>query len=301
MTTSYISELMTTIDLEVNHFTFDAYHAVVSAMFPTLTILLVLYFAGLGWLVIRGLIPITPMTVGWHMLKASLVFLLATHWSYFSLYIVDVFTHGPDRLLGPLLNNATANGTNSSTETITAGISHFWQTGNNVFANLWRVSGTDFLLGTLFGFAGYAVVTSVTAIALFYIMMSKIALSVLLVLAPLILPLFLWENTRAVVNGWLRLLIKWGITPLFIYVFLTLYLNLLQNQVNSMANATPIPTTASISIFILLGLVVIGTLIQGAKMATGIASQVNIGDLRSQSLFEIPAMVVKTWRQGGGR
>lgn len=294
---NFINELITTIDLQIKHFTFDAYHAVVGSLFPTLTILLILYFAGLGWLVIRGLIPLTPLAVGWHMLKASAIFILATHWDYFSLYIVTIFTHAPDRLLATILPSAGWN--NYSIESIISGICHFWQTGNNVFANLWRISGTDFLLGTLFGFFGYAIVTAITAVALFYIVMAKIALSVLLILAPIILPLFLWDNTRAIFNGWLQLLVKWALTPLFTYVLLALCLNLLQKQIDTMVNATPSPTTASISIFILLGLIVIGTLLQGAKMATSIAAGLKIGNFQNLSMFEIPTMVIKTWRQRG--
>lgn len=295
---NFINDLITTVDSQVNHFTFDVYHSVVATIFPTLTILLILYFAGLGWLVIRALIPLTPMALAWHMLKAVIIFALATHWDYFSLFIVNVFTHGPDHLLGTILGSANTTGATTSSN-ITNSIAHFWQTANNVFANLWRSSGNDFLLGTIFGFIGYGAVIGVTAIMLFYILMSKLALSVLLVLAPVFLPLFLWENTRALFNGWLQLLVKWALTPLFAYVFIALFIDLMQTQVNTMAS-TAIPTTANISVFLLLTVIVIGILVQSVKMAAKIADNIHLVDARTQSSFGIPGLVVNTWRQRGG-
>lgn len=268
---NFITKLINTVDTHINHFTFDAYHAILITIYPSLIILLIIYFVTLGWLVMRGLIPLAPLSLGIHILKGSGIFILTMHWNYIAMEIVTLCSQLPDHLLTPLLRIE-----NNTPSDIIQGIANFWQQGNNLFTNVWRTSGNDFVLGILFGFLGYSVVTSITAIAIFYLLMAKIALSVLLILAPIFLFCFLWENTRTIFNGWLQLIIKWALTPLFIYVFLAFYLDLLMIQINTMEKALPIPTTASISMFILLGLIVISTLLQSAKMANTFATNLRI-------------------------
>jgi|GEM_PF-5605879 len=294
---NFVTELLNSVNTQVDHYTFDGYHAVVSLFAPMLTTLLVIYFAGLGWLVIRGLIPLTPLAVAWHMVKAAFVFAFALHWDYFSFFFQSFFIHGSDRLAGIMLASASQN---SDAATISQGLAHFWETGNNVFANVWRSSGADFLLGTIMGLLGFIAVTAVTAVALFYLLMSKIVLSVLLILAPLLFPLFLWTATRGVFNAWLQLLIQWAMTPLFLYAFLGLFLKPLQTQVTVMANAVNGPTTAGISAFILLAAIVMAVFIQAGIISRRLAHKVEIGDMGAAG-DSVPYVAFKALTQRGAQ
>lgn len=289
---NFVTTLLNTVDAEMSHYVFDTYHAVGASLSLTLSILLLIYFAGLGWMVIRGYIRLTPSAIAWHIFKACIIYILAIRWDYFSYYIVDVFTSMPDHLLGALL----AHTTNSAPVNITQALAEVWEKGNNIFVNVWQESGTTFWLGTLFGFLGYAAIMGLVAVPLFYITMSKIALGVLLVLAPLFLPLYLWESTRAIFNGWIRLLVKWALTPLFIFTFMSLYLTILQTQIDVMANVKTMPTTASISVLILLSIVMIATFFQAGKIATEIARGINLRDLRTPQ-FEVTGKVMKAFRE----
>lgn len=292
MTENTITNLSNMVDIQVDHYIFDAYHQVASSLSLTLTLLLVIYFAGLGWLVIRGLIPLTPLAIAWHMFRVALIWVLALHWDYFSNYVVNVFVHGTDRLVGAMLGGIKSQ---PSVQTITEGLAHLWQTGINVFSNVWRAAGPDFLLGNMMGFLGFGVVLIIIATALFYILMTKIALSVLLILAPLMMPLFLWEATRQVFYSWLQLLVKWAIVPLFIYTFVALYLDLLQSQINTMLE-TAAPTTASIATFALAGLIAIATFKQAGTMSSAIARRLSWEDKGSHQWLSIPSAAIKTWR-----
>lgn len=270
-----VTDLLSHVNTVLDHYAFDGYHAVAGALSLTLTTLLVIYFAGLGWLVIRGILPITPMVVGWHMVKAALVVTLALHWDYFSYFFVDFFTHGADRLIGVILS---AQKTPQDAASIVQNLDQIWETGSRIFADVWRASGTEFLLGTLMGLIGYAALTGMVSIAVFYLAMAKIALSALLMIAPMILPLYLWQPTRALFNGWLQLLTHWMITPLFVYVFLGIYLMLIQNQLNSMLKAVNGPTTASISGFVLMAIVVMATLRQANEIARHLTKKIALRD-----------------------
>jgi type IV secretion system protein VirB6 len=291
---SFIVDLIHTLDTQVDHYTFDGYHAVVGMFSTTIITLLVIYFAGLGWLVIRGLVPLTPLAVAWHMFKAAFIFALALHWDYFSYFFVHFFTHGTDRLVSVVLSAA---GETTDRVSIIQALSDIWEKGNNIFSGVWRMSGTDFTLGTLLGFLGVAVVTGMIAMALFYMIMSHLALSVLLVLAPIILPMFLWEPTRGVFNGWLRLLVQWMIAPIMIYAFIGLYLGLIEKQLELMAKMPEGPTTASILSFTLLGVLVMATFKQAGNMSREMAKKVAISDSGAPGDASIPAQVFKAWQQ----
>lgn len=293
---SFITTLIQSIDKSLDQYIFNGYHAIVSAVSTTVTTLLIIYFAGLGWLVIRGLVPLTPMALAWHMIKAAFILTIALKWDYFSYFIVTFFTHGMDRLTAAVL---TASNSSLNIDTITNGIAKIWQDGTNLFAGLWRASGPSFFLGDLVGVLGFVMVIAITAIPLFYILMSKVALSVLLILAPIIMPLFLWNATRGIFNGWLRLLVQWMLTPLLIYAFAGLYLTLILAQITQMTNAAEGPTTAGISAFILLGLIMMATFKQAGKMSRDLAQKIELKDVGG-SYFDIPARALKALRPTKG-
>lgn len=291
---SLITDLVDTVNVEVEHYVFDGYHAIVSLFSTTLTTLLIIYFAGLGWLIIRGLLPLAPLAIAWHMLKAAFIFTLALHWDYFSYFFVNFFMHGADRMISVMLTNS---GGSPEKMSLINGLSNVWEEGSNVFVNVLRVSGSDFMLGTLMGFLGCLIITGIVGVALFYIVMSKIALSVLLVLAPIILPMFLWGHTRGIFNSWLRLLVQWLITPVMIYAFVGLYLKLIQAQIDLMAKAPNGPTTAGVLAFTLVGVIAIATFKQAGNMSRDIAGGINLADLGTQTHSSIPGMAWRAWQE----
>lgn len=289
---NFVSNLLNNVDSQVNDYVFAGYHAVVNAFSLPLTTLFIIYFAGLGWLVIRALLPLTPMAVAWHMLKATFIFAFALHWDYFSYFFVAFFLHGIDRLLGAMLG-ALQNA--QSTTSITDGLVKVWETGTNVFANLWRAAGTDSMLATLLGLIGYLTVIGIVGMALFYIVTAKIAVSVLLVLAPVILPMYLWVGTRDIFNGWLQLLVQWLIAPLLLYMFAALFMQLLQTQIDMMAVNT---NTATISAFVLLGIIVMATFRQAGYISYRLAKKIHIGDNSAAGGVDtIPQQVFRALRK----
>lgn len=293
---NFVTELLNSVNQQVDHITFDGYHAISSMFSSTLTAMLVIYCAGLGWLVIRGLVPLTPMSAAWHIVKAAFIFTFALHWDYFSYFFQNFFLHGSDRLMGALLASTPGKGTDPAT--ITQSLALFWEAGNNIFAGVWRASGPDFLLGNIMGLLGFAGVTGMTAVALFYIVMSKIALSVLLILAPVILPMFLWSATRGIFNAWLQLLVQWMITPLFLYAFLGIFLKIIEIQARTMAAAVNGPTTAEISAFVLLAVIVMAALRQASVISRHLAKKIEVTDSSTPG-ESVPYMALKALRQRG--
>lgn len=287
---NFVNDLLLNVDKQVNEYIFSGYHAVAQAFSWPLTTLLIIYFAGLGWLVIRALVPLTPLAVAWHMLKAAFIFAFALQWDYFSYFFVTFFLHGTDRLLGAVLGALQYP---QSPQTITDGLAKAWETGTNVFANVWRMAGATSVLGTLLGLLGYLTIIGVVGMALFYIVTAKIAISVLLVLAPIILPMYLWRGTQEIFNGWLRLLVQWLVAPLLIYMFAAMYMQLLQGQLEIMAAGA---TTANISAFVLLGMIMIATFRQAGHISYELACKVQIKDSAAAQELTIPQRALKALR-----
>jgi type IV secretory pathway VirB6-like protein len=110
------------------------------------------------------------------------------------------------------------------------------------------------------------------------------------------MPFFLWEATRQIFYSWLQLLVKWAIVPLFIYTFIALYLDILQGQIDEMLSLASGPTTASISLFVLLGLIAIATFKQAGTMSSVIARRISWEDKGGHQWLSIPSAALKVWR-----
>jgi type IV secretory pathway VirB6-like protein len=146
------------------------------------------------------------------------------------------------------------------------------------------------------GLLGYAVVVCVTISFLFYVIMAKIALSVLLVLAPVILPLYLWQATQPILHGWVRVLIKWAFAPIFVYLFAAIFISSLQNQIDTLNKPGVIANTAEISMFILVGLLAVLTFKQAGNISSSLASSVSWKDKNPQQWLKIPNAFFNSWR-----
>ena len=290
---SLVTDLIAITDIAVDHYVFDGYHAMVRIFSMPLATLLMIYFAGLGWCIIRGILPLTPLAISWHLLKAVFIFTFALHWDYFSYFVVHFFMHGADKIVAVML--ADSGGSDYKISIINA-LSHVWEKGINVFINVLRMSGSDFILGTLMGFLGCCMIIGIVAVALFYIMMSKVVLSILLILAPIILPMFLWEHTRGIFNSWLQLLIQWMITPVMVYAFIGFFLKLAQHQIDEMAQLSDGPTTAAILGFTLVGVIIIAALKQAGHISRHLSKKINVSHWQTPDYTTIPSIAYKAWQ-----
>jgi type IV secretion system protein VirB6 len=72
----------------------------------------------------------------------------------------------------------------------------------------------------------------------FLVMLAKLAVAVLLGVAPFFILLYLFEGTKTIFEGWLRQLISFALIPIFLYGLLALVINIVRTMSDQMIEAT---------------------------------------------------------------
>lgn len=218
-----IAEILTKVDTVTLNYTAQSYQTIVAKHSTELHLMLVLYIALYGLAVLQGIIPGTIREMAKHILKAFIVFELATNWGMFTTFFYDVFTTGPDDLTAALTN-----GVKPSEQ-----LGSIFDAGMNCATKIYNKAGTfDFgivltallvSLGTIF----------MTGFALFLIILAKLGLAILLSIAPLFIALALWKGTQGIFQSWVNYLINFALIPVITYGLLALVLLIMEEAVKN--------------------------------------------------------------------
>ncbi len=222
-----ISEIIQKVDSVTLNYTAQSYQAIVARHSTELHLMLVLYIALYGLAVLQGIIPGTTREMGKHILKAFIVFQLATNWGTFTIFFYDVFTTGPDKLTGALTN-----GIKPSEQ-----LASIFDAGMTNAARIFLKADTfDFSIM----FIGLLVAVGtllMTGFALFLIILAKLGLAVLLSIAPLFIAFALWRGTKGLFQGWVNYLVNLALIPVITYGLLSLVLMIMDEAVKKIENA----------------------------------------------------------------
>ena len=200
------------------------------ALGPSLTILLTLWIAFLGFALITGRTRLGLSSLTPRMVTLVMVITFATSWVAFQSVFWNLAVGAPDEIATLLM------GTDGSATTIFADkldlvmLSLMEASGGDAMANdtsifsppglLWS-GGTMLLLGTV----GVLAVT-------------KIALAILMGLGPIFIVMALFDGTRGLFVGWLKGVVMMAIAPLFAVIGGSLMLELAISVLSSLM-ATP--------------------------------------------------------------
>ena len=238
-----ISEIIQKVDSVTLTYTAQSYQAIVARHSTELHLMLVLYIALYGLAVLQGVIPGTTREMAKHILKAFIVYALATNWGLFTTFFYDVFTTGPDKLIGALTN-----GIKPSEQ-----LGSIFDSGMICAARLFNKAGTfDFgimtmgllvALGTMF----------MTGFALFLIILSKLGLAVLLSIAPLFIALALWRGTQGLFQGWVNYLVNFALIPVITYGLLALIILIMEEAVKKIEMAGEAIQMEQVIPYVLIG------------------------------------------------
>jgi type IV secretion system protein VirB6 len=169
---------------------------------PTVITLATLYVMTWGYLHLAGRIQ-EPVLEGLKRIAIlAVVFGVGMDLWLYNAVIVDVFFNGPSELAGTLLG---------ASDSVTV-IDQIINQGDSVASALLAKAGIlhgnpSFYLAAV---AVYATVGVTAVYTMFLLTLSRIALSVLLVLGPLIIPLFLFDVTRRLVEAWIAQMVNFA-------------------------------------------------------------------------------------------
>jgi type IV secretion system protein VirB6 len=265
--------LLTRVDCNVGDLVQTGYAALSDPSGVTslaLTGALTLFVALFGWRLMLGQSSLTVGDAAGAAIKVGAVLLLAGSWGTYQTVVYDSLYTGPTELAAMLMRAGgdPFDGLQSAVDQM--------QTTADFYA---ARSGTASPLvgGIAYGamlLNGSAMLLMLSTVGL--LIASKIALALLLAIAPAIAGLLLFDATRGMVEGWLRAMVALAVTPLSIILLLAMELALLQpvlatmaaNRVASRFDVAPMTSIAlTVAVF---ALVVLAAVIAAAMIARGI-------------------------------
>jgi type IV secretion system protein VirB6 len=268
-----ITDILDKLDAITQQYAFNGYAALAHTLQPSITMALVFYVAFLGWMTLQGW---TKFTIGEsvkHSLKIVIVFSLATNWDFFSLFIYNVFVHGPNEISEVLMSS-----TGKTSGSANAALQDSFNQGIDIGNQLFNLSS---YLNKFLALVVWAFDICVTGFCLIGFAVAKVGLSVTLVLAPVFSVLLLWNGTKGIFEKWLMTALGFALTPLILTSVL-LVVDALMNYslseiTNSIANTSEESTTVtSVMTFILASIVSIALLKRAASIANAIAGGVTV-------------------------
>lgn len=231
------------------------------ALGTTLTIVLTLYVAIFGFLLLTGRTNIGVRALIPRMMTLGLVLTFATSWVAYQSVVWNLFVSTPDYLAGILTGTA-----GSATDVFAQKIDVVFiaiqeASGNNQDFSAFSPHGLMWLGAMLFmlGTVGLLVTT-------------KIALGILVALGPIFVVMALFNGTRGLFTGWLKGVVMCALAPLFAVLGGSIMLEL-SVPILSALTAQPgvVPAQAGMAFF-MIGAVHVALMIMVFKVAGAMVS-----------------------------
>ena len=270
--------LLTNVDTALNNFAFKTYASLSTEFTTTVKIVFILYWVIYGLMIIQGWIEFHINEFVKNGFRLTLIYIFLTNWSVFNTFVYDIFTNGPNQIGSAMLSP-----TGSSSANINSGLDNILDTG--LFASFKMMeSGITNLDVVLFGLLFMVVVIFLVCYAAYLIIMSKIAIALLLGLAPIFIIMMVFKKTYGLFEGWFRQLLNFFFISVIAYGFLVLVISLITPSINSMNAITSGYTTTNIIPTLFIAIIAIGLMFQTMGIAAGIAGGIQLGGVASSFL-----------------
>lgn len=271
----FTTNLLNDIDTVVSTFTQTAYQAVVQSHQTEIYLALVLYTAIFGYLVLSGAVEFTIPRAVRHILLMVVVTALATHWDTFAIFFINIFTKGPSKLIAALTGGSYDPNAMLS-DVFDKGI-----LGANAINQNAGFSTLGFLI---VGYSVFYCTLIVIGYALYLLILAKLALAVLLGLAPLFFMFLLFASTKDFFAGYLRQVCNFALIPVFTSSILSLMLGIVDNAISRLQTTLASHTGhgGPECVYVILCLIVLWLLLhQVMGMASGVVGglQLHHGNL----------------------
>lgn len=231
-----IGQFFAAIDAQALTVVQSLYEALVSALEPIFFLGLTVYIAVWGYKMMFGRAPIDGWSILWNVGRAMLIYTIAFKWSDYSAMFSDVLTKTPDSFASAVCSAMGGANCTSPEGSVSNGLTTLWMTSfdaaKKIMSGGWGLSsiGLAFVAGLLL------IVTLVfIAVSCSLVLLGKLALFVILGLAPFFVAMALFEASSFLFNGWLRAAINYALVPVIVYGMLGFFFRLGQNAINNLA------------------------------------------------------------------
>jgi type IV secretion system protein VirB6 len=242
---------------------------------PAAVTLATIYVMIWGYLSLTGKIQEPILEAFKRMIVIALVLGIGIRlWTYNTL-IVDTVFNAPNQLASAIVGTATPA---NAVDTI-------WDRGGYVASQLWNKGG---VFSGDFGFylAGaivYLIMGTVAVYTMFLLALSKIALSIILVLGPLFIAFLFFDATKRFFESWVAMLANYALIAVLTTLASALLLQIVQSYATQTAARGAAIVTVDALNMVLVSALVLLVLRQVPSMAAGLASGVALSSFGAVS------------------
>lgn len=250
-TNQFVTDLLQTVDQIIEQFVQTGYQNFVSNNQGTLTIVMTFYIMWLGYRFTVRTLEMDINTVAKHLTLLLIVYGLLTHWHLFWLFFYNIFTNEPSLIIKTMLD-ANGNITLHGNSTASALNSVFYQ-GIDAAQTILRQANFENLMMFVYAALVFTVSCISCLFALTLLIYAKMALAIMLFLAPLFISFLLWQATRRLFENWLQALINFSFIPIVTCGILMLTLTVAQSTLPGLISQTKQGITELSGIFPYIG------------------------------------------------
>ncbi|MFI4956707.1 MAG: type IV secretion system protein [Gammaproteobacteria bacterium] len=261
-----ISSLISKLDSSIEGFVRKGYDAIAGDHQGAIMLLVVLYFIFLGYGMLSGKTEMTGKDFLKHCLLVSVSYFLAVNWDIFSMLIYNFTTAIPDGISRSIIS---ATGDNKSAVFL---LDEMYKGGSELSSSLY--SGMNL---TNIGAGFLALIVYVTTIvtvgyATLVICVSKMTMAVALTLAPAVAILYMFNGSRFIFDGWMKVLVTSIVSIIIIYTIVALTYTIMADYMLAIIHKEH-ASFSDCGEYILFSFVTIGLYMS----STGIASSIGGG------------------------
>ena len=181
----------------------EAFNNIWAGLSEPILILITLYIVIFGYGVMRGLVATPVNAFLENIVKITIIYALVSTWSIFSFYVVNVITNTPDALAG------TISGVENAGSSATSQIGLIYSDAVAIISQIKEQKG--WVLPYILSGVVFIPATLMMVYALFLIVLSKIAIAVLVGIAPLFITCLMFKVTRQIFEAWLKQVINYSL------------------------------------------------------------------------------------------
>jgi type IV secretion system protein VirB6 len=262
----FITELMQLIDNQVKDYTFDAYHALVTAHINSIRLVVAFYFIFLGYrfLMVKQYFSFDVLMK--HVLIVSCCYFAATQWSIYALFIYDLAIAIPEQLsvvLVSVVPNVPSQATGVEL------LEYLWFAGLDIAATLWGSISISAIHQGLMALGVLLMTLLLVGYGLLVISIAKMIMAIGLSLAPLFILLYMFKNSQSLCIGWLRVILTAMMKQIVIFAMITMVYTIAFDTTEQML-AQETLDMVDVSTFLLLLFISLGLFLNASRFASTI-------------------------------
>lgn len=273
---SFITDTLNTVDSVIGHFVQTSYQNLVQSNASLITLLFTLYIMLMGYRFLTHTLQADIMTMMRQLIIMLIVYMLVMNWSYYNVFVYNVFTNEPGVIAQVLVNSA---GQMTGGESTSQALDAIFQSGMKSASGLFMLSSFSNPQYLIYALLVWLATNILCIAALVIFIYAKMAMAIALALGPIFILFLLWDATRELFNAWLKKCVTFALIPIITSSLLALMLSIINITLPNIQLPPTQQQFTGIAPFLGLTLVTAFLLYQVKAMSAALGGGVNLANL----------------------